>query len=60
MQQLEYELSNTQTNLEQATHNLEEKEKALTNVSHFLLTFFVVKKSLRRNKTKESMEWLKI
>ena len=35
MQQLENELAQTQSNLEQATHNLEEKEKALQNVSHF-------------------------
>lgn len=33
MQQLENELAQTQGNLEQATHNLEEKEKALQNVS---------------------------
>ena len=33
MQQLEHELTQTQTNLDQATHNLEEKEKALQNVS---------------------------
>ena len=33
MQQLENELTQTQTNLETATHNLEEKEKALQNVS---------------------------
>jgi len=33
MQQLENELAQTQSNLEQATHNLEEKEKALQNVS---------------------------
>jgi len=32
MQQLENELAQTQGNLEQATHNLEEKEKALQNV----------------------------
>ncbi len=32
MQQLENELAQTQTNLETATHNLEEKEKALQNV----------------------------
>ena len=32
MQQLENELTQTQTNLETATHNLEEKEKALQNV----------------------------
>ena len=35
MQQLENELAQTQTNLETATHNLEEKEKALQNVSFF-------------------------
>ena len=35
MQQLENELAQTQSNLEQATHKLEEKEKALQNVSHF-------------------------
>jgi lipid II:glycine glycyltransferase (peptidoglycan interpeptide bridge formation enzyme) len=33
MQQLENELAQTQTNLETATHKLEEKEKALQNVS---------------------------
>ena len=33
MQQLENELVQTQTNLETATKNLEEKEKALQNVS---------------------------
>ena len=38
MQQLEHELTQTQTNLDQATHNLEEKEKALQNVS--LMTNF--------------------
>ena len=32
MQQLENELAQTQTNLETASHNLEEKEKALQNV----------------------------
>merc|ERR1712223_1598690 len=31
MQQLEHELTQTQTNLDTATHNLEEKEKALQN-----------------------------
>jgi Skp family chaperone for outer membrane proteins len=34
MQQLENELAHTQTNLETASHNLEEKEKALQNVCH--------------------------
>ena len=43
MQQLENELAQTQTNLETATHNLEEKEKALQNVSFFC------KKSCERN-----------
>ena len=33
MQQLENELAHTQTNLETATKNLEDKEKALQNVS---------------------------
>ena len=37
MQQLENELAQTQTNLETATHNLEEKEKALQNVSFLRL-----------------------
>ena len=37
MQQLENELAQTQTNLETATHNLEEKEKALQNVSFLQL-----------------------
>ena len=35
MVQLENELSDTQTKLETATKNLEEKEKALQNVSFF-------------------------
>ena len=35
MQQLEHELTQTQTNLDTATHNLEEKEKALQNVSEW-------------------------
>ena len=41
MQQLENELAQTQTNLDQATTNLEEKEKALQNVSYsdFVLLF---------------------
>ena len=39
MQQLEHELGATQTNLDQATHNLEEKEKALQNVSPLNLMF---------------------
>ena len=41
MQQLENELAQTQTNLDQATTNLEEKEKALQNVSYsdFVLIF---------------------
>ena len=40
MQQLENELTQTQTNLETASHNLEEKEKALQNVSvAWLITF---------------------
>ena len=39
MQQLENELTQTQNNLETATHNLEEKEKALQNVSADWLTF---------------------
>ena len=40
MQQLEHELTQTQTNLDQATHNLEEKEKALQNVSLMTNNFF--------------------
>ena len=40
MQQLEHELTQTQTNLDQATHNLEEKEKALQNVSVQKCVFF--------------------
>ena len=32
MQQLENELAQTQTSLDTASHNLEEKEKALQNV----------------------------
>ena len=40
MQQLEHELTQTQTNLDQATHNLEEKEKALQNVSVKQSSFF--------------------
>ena len=42
MQQLEHELTQTQTNLDQATHNLEEKEKALQNVSLMTNNFFIV------------------
>ena len=41
MQQLEHELTQTQTNLDQATHNLEEKEKALQNVSLMTNNFFL-------------------
>ena len=41
MQQLEHELTQTQTNLDQATHNLEEKEKALQNVSVQKCVFFL-------------------
>ena len=40
MQQLEHELTQTQTNLDQATHNLEEKEKALQNVSERKLCLY--------------------
>ena len=40
MQQLEHELTQTQTNLDQATHNLEEKEKALQNVSDSVYPFY--------------------
>ena len=41
MQQLEHELTQTQTNLDQATHNLEEKEKALQNVSEYKYVYFL-------------------
>lgn len=40
MQQLEHELTQTQTNLDTATHNLEEKEKALQNVSERECVFY--------------------
>ena len=51
MQQLENELAQTQTNLETATHNLEEKEKALQNVSFFC------KKVVKFLFFKNRMEW---
>ena len=41
MQQLENELTQTQTNLETSTHNLEEKEKALQNVSQSSFGWFL-------------------
>ena len=41
MQQLEHELTQTQTSLDQSTHNLEEKEKALQNVSDNVCVFIV-------------------
>ena len=54
MQQLENELAQTQSNLEQATHNLEEKEKALQNVSHSCCFSEILRQ------IKQSMEWLEL
>ena len=51
MQQLENELAQTQINLETATKNLEEKEKALQNVR------YIIAESWALTSTEQSAQW---